>query len=136
MKGHWTQEGYEGLFGTRGQTVLRPKAESRHKPLGLTWGEEKPNSPFVSTLRPPSRIAPSMQVFQQASGSPDQAYLDTIAHMLDTDLSMDHWPCTFPEQSGEGLLKYKPTCLRQRKYSQSEKDQGEDIHSARLHPAL
>ena len=50
--------------------VLRPKAE------GLSWSEEKSDSPFVSTLRPPSRIGPGMQVFQQASGSSDQAYLD------------------------------------------------------------
>ena len=47
-----------------------------HQPLGLTWGEEKSNSPFVSTLSPPSRHGPDMQVFQQASGSPDQAYPD------------------------------------------------------------
>ena len=76
MKGHWTQEGYEGPFGTRGQTVLHPKAYVDLQALGLTWGEEKSNSPFVSTLRPPSRIGPSMQVFQQARGSPDQAYPD------------------------------------------------------------
>ncbi len=36
MKGHWTQEGYEGPFGTRGQTVLRPKAYVDLQPLGLT----------------------------------------------------------------------------------------------------
>ena len=76
MKGHWTQEGYEGPFGTRGQTVLRPKAYVDLQPLGLSWGEEKSDSPFVSTLSPPSRHGPDMQVFQQASGSPDQAYLD------------------------------------------------------------
>ena len=76
VKGHWTQEGYEGPFGTHGQTVLRPKAYVDLQPLGLTWGEEKSDSPFVSTLRPPSRIGPNMQVFQQVSSSPDQAYLD------------------------------------------------------------
>ena len=76
VKGHWTQEGYEGPFGTRGQTVFRPKADVDLQPLGLTWGEEKSDSPSVSTLRPPSKLCPSMQVFQQASGSPDQAYLD------------------------------------------------------------
>ena len=74
MKGHWTQEGYEGPFGTRGQTVLRPKAYVDLQPLGLSWGEKKSDSPFVSTLSPPSRLGPDMQVFQQASGSPDQAY--------------------------------------------------------------
>ena len=37
-------------------------------------GEEKSDSPFVSTLSPPSRTDPGMKVFQQASGSPDQAY--------------------------------------------------------------
>ena len=75
MNGHWTQEGYEGPFGTRGQTVLRPKTYVDLQPLGLSWGEEKSDSPFVSTLRPPSRLGPGTQVFQQASGSPDQAYL-------------------------------------------------------------
>ena len=76
MKGHWTQEAYEGPIGTRGQTVLRPKAYVDLQPLGLSWGEEKSVSPFVSTLSPPSRLGPDMQVFQQASGSPDQAYPD------------------------------------------------------------
>ena len=76
VKGHWTQEGYEGPFGTRGQTVFRPKAYVDLQPLGLTLGEEKSDSPSVSTLRPPSKLCPGMQVFQQASGSPDQAYLD------------------------------------------------------------
>ena len=76
VKGHWTQEGYEGPFGTRGQTVFRPKAYVDLQPLGLTLSEEKSDSPSVSTLQSPSRLCPSMQVFQQASGSPDQAYLD------------------------------------------------------------
>ena len=76
VKGHWTQEGYEGPFGTRGQTVLRPKAYVDLQPLGLTGREEKSDSPFVSTLRPPSRTGPGMQVFQQASSSPDQVYPD------------------------------------------------------------
>ena len=44
--------------------------------------------------------------------------------------------CTSPEQSGEGSLKRQPTCLRQRKYSQSVKDQWEDVHGARLRPAF
>ena len=77
VKGHWTREGCEVPLSTRGQTMLRPKAYVDLQPLGLTGGEEKFNSPFVSTLRPPSRMSPSMQVFQQASGSPDQAYPDT-----------------------------------------------------------
>ena len=46
-----------------------------------------------------------------------------VARTLDADLSMDHLPCTSPEQSGEGSLHCRPTCLRQRKYSQSVKDQ-------------
>ena len=123
-------------FRTHGQTGLRPKAYIDLQPLGLTCGEEKSDSPFVSTLHPPSRIGPSMQVFQRASGSPDQAYLNPIACTLDTDLLTDHRPCTSPEQSGEGSLKRQPTCLRQRKYSQSVKDQGEDVHGARLRLAL
>ena len=58
------------------QTVLRPSAYVDLQPLGLTGGEEKFDSLFVFTLRPPSRIGPGMQVFQLASGSPDQAYPD------------------------------------------------------------
>ena len=59
-----------------------------------------------------------------------------VARTLDTDLSTDHRPCTALEQSGEGSLQCQPTCLRQRNYSQSVKDQGEDVHGARLRPAL
>ena len=55
-------------------TVLRPSAYVDLQPLDLTGGEEMSNSLFVSTLRPPPRIGPSMQVFHQVSGSPDQAY--------------------------------------------------------------
>ena len=58
------------------RTVFRPKVYVVLQPLGLTGNEEKSDSPFISTLCPPSRIGPSMQVFQQASGSPDQAYPD------------------------------------------------------------
>ena len=58
------------------RTVFRPSAYVDLLPLGLTWSEEKSDSPFVSTLRPSSRFGPSMQVFQQASGFPDQAYPD------------------------------------------------------------
>ena len=76
MKGHWTQEGYEGSFGTRRQTVLRPKAYVGLQPLGLNWGEEISDSPFVSTLSHPSRLGPHMQVFQQTSCSPYQTYPD------------------------------------------------------------
>ena len=136
MKGHWTQKGYEGPFGIREQTVFRPSAYIDLQPLGLAWGEEKSDSPFVSTLRPPSRIGPSMRVFQQASGSPDQAYLDPVARTLDADLSTDHRLSASPEQSGEESLKLQPMCLRQRKYSQSVKDQGEDVRGERLRPAL
>ena len=63
MKGHWTQEGYEVLLGTREQMVFRPSAYVDLLPLGLTGGEEKSDSTFVSTLRPPSRIGQSTQVF-------------------------------------------------------------------------
>ena len=116
--------------------MLRPKAYVDLQSLGLTGGEEKSDSPFVSTLRPPSRTGPSMQVFQQASVSPDQAIPQTpVACTLDTDLPTDdHRPCTSPEQSGEGLLQCQPTYLRQRKYSQSVKDQREDVRGARLRP--
>ena len=59
-----------------------------------------------------------------------------VARTLDADLSTDHRPSASPEPSGEGLLKRQPTCLRQRKYSQSVKDQEEDVHGAHLRPAL
>ena len=59
-----------------------------------------------------------------------------VARTLDADLSTDNQPSACPEQSGRGLLKRHPTCLRQRKYSQSVKDQVEDVHGTRLHPAL
>ena len=75
VKGHWTQRGYEGPYGIRVQTVLRPSAYVDLQPWDLTWGE-KSYSPFVTTPRPPTRIGPSMQVFLRASGSPDQAYSD------------------------------------------------------------
>ena len=74
VKGHWTLKGYEGPCGIRWQMVFRPSAYVDLRPLGLTWGEEKSYSPFVSTLRLLTRIGPSMQVFEQACGSPDQAY--------------------------------------------------------------
>ena len=45
-----------------------------------------------------------------------------VACTLDTDLPTDHRPCTSPEQSGEGSLQRQPMCLRQKKYSQSVKD--------------
>ena len=126
---HWTQEGYEGSFGNHGQTVFRSAAYVDLQPLGLTGGDEKSDSPFVSTLRPPSSIGPGMQVFQQASGSLDQAYQDP---------RRTYFGCRpfCPEQSGQGLLKRLSTCLRQRKYSQSVKNQGEDVLGARLRPAL
>ena len=57
-----------------------------------------------------------------------------VACTLDTDLPPDHQFCTSPEQSGEGSLKRQPMCLRKGKYSQSVKDQGEDVHGARLRP--
>ena len=51
-KGHWIQEGCGGLYGIRGQTVLRPSAYVNFQLWGLTWGEETYRSPFVSTLCP------------------------------------------------------------------------------------
>ena len=63
VKGHWTQEGYEEPFSTCGQTVLRPKTYVNLQSLGLTGGEEKSESPFVSTLRPPVKDRPSYASF-------------------------------------------------------------------------
>ena len=52
-----------------------------HRPSSIfnlwVWrGEGMYRSPFVSTLRRPTRISPSKQIFQWASGSPDEAYLN------------------------------------------------------------
>ena len=47
-----------------------------------------------------------------------------------------HLPLASPEQSGEGLLKRQPTCLRERKYSQLVKDQEKDVPSACLRSVL
>ena len=74
---------------------------------------------------PPSRHGPDMQVFQQASGSPDQAYPDPrCVYVGYRPCLRDHRPCTSPDKSGEGSLQRQPMCLRQREYSQSVKDQG------------
>ena len=73
---HWTKEGYEEHYGIRGQTVFCLSTYLNFRPLGLTGGEEKSYLPFVSTLRSPTRIGPSMPVFQRVSGSPDRAYPD------------------------------------------------------------
>ena len=59
-----------------------------------------------------------------------------VVRTLDADLSTDQRPSASPEQSGEGLLKRLPMCLRQRKSSQLVKDQGEDVRGKRLCPAL
>ena len=62
-----------------------------------------------------------MQVVQQTNSSPDQAYPDPRCAYV-AELSPDHRPTASPEQSGEGLRR-QPTCLKQRKYSQSVKYQ-------------
>ena len=74
VKGHWNKEGYEEPYGIRGQMVFRPSTYVDFRSLGLIEGEEKSYSPFVSTPLIPTRIGPSMLVFQRASGSPDRAY--------------------------------------------------------------
>ena len=90
-----------------------------------------------SILAPNSSESRSPPPSSRAARWEDQKWnLPLIASTLDTDLPTDHQPCTTPEQSGEGSLKRQPMCLRQRKYSQSVKDQGEDVRSARLRPAL
>ena len=56
---------------TNGASLLglrRPSALESDLKQGKTY------LPFVSTPRPPTRIGRSMKVFQQARGSPDQAY--------------------------------------------------------------
>ena len=114
-----------------------PKGLRRPSAFGSELSRGKSDSPFVSTLRPPSRTGPGMQVFQQASGSPDQAYPDP--RCVYVGYRPAYGPSALPpppEQSGEGLLQCQPTCLRQRKYSQSVKDQREDVRGTRLRPAL
>ena len=101
VKGHWTQEGYEGPLGTGEQTLFRPSAYVDLQPLGLTWSEEKSDSPFVSTPRPQSRIGLSVRVFQQVSASQTP-----VVRTLDADLSTDCQPLASPKQSGEGSLKH------------------------------
>ena len=89
VKGHWTQKVYARPNGIHGQMVLRPLAYVDLRSLDFTWGEEKSDSPFVSTPCPPSRIGPSMRVFQWASGSPDQAYSDLSTTLHPSNLVRD-----------------------------------------------
>ena len=51
------------------RTMFRPSAYADLQPLGLTRSEEKSDSLFVSTLRPPSRIGPSLSAIPWLSRS-------------------------------------------------------------------
>ena len=90
VKAHWTQEGYEGPLGIRGQTVFRPSAYVELQPLGLTGGEEKSFRLHIASPR-----QGSAQVCK--SFSKPVAYPDPVARTLDADLSTDHRPSATPE---------------------------------------
>ena len=127
MKGHWTQEGYEGPLGTRGHTVFHPSTYVDLQPLGLT------GSPHCVPRQGSAQVHKS---FSKPVALQIRHNQTPSVHTLDADLSTDYRPSMSPEQSGKGSLKCQPTCLRQRKYSQSAKDQGEDVHGACLRPVL
>ena len=108
-----------------------PKGWHRPSALGSDLRRGKVRLAFSLHTASPVKDWP-----KYASLSASQWLSRSVMCTLDTDLPTDHRPCTSPEQSGEGSLKCQPTCLRQRKYSQLVKDQGEDVHGTRLHPAL
>ena len=111
------------------QDLRRPSA------LGLTGGEEKSDSPFVFKLSPPSRTGPGMQVFQQASGSPDQAYPDPRCGVRWIQTCLRTIGLAPPQSNLErDCCSANRRALGQRKYSQSVKDQREDVRGARLRP--
>ena len=136
MKGHWTQEGYEGPFGTRGQTVLRQRPTSTFSLWIWLEARKSPTRLSSSHWVPRQDTAQICKSFSKPVALQIRHTQTPVACTLDTDLSTDHRPCTSPDKSGEGSLQRQPMCLRQREYSQSVKDQGEDVRGARLRPAL
>ena len=58
MKGHWTQEGYEGPFGTRRQTVLRPKGLRRPSAFGSELRRGKVRLAFRLHTESPVKTRP------------------------------------------------------------------------------
>ena len=81
------------------------------QPLGLTAGEEKSDSPFVSTLHPPSRIGTNIQVFQEASGFQIRHTQTPVAGTVDADQSTDHRPSASPQLIGEFRLILSLSCI-------------------------
>ena len=127
VKGHWTQEGY-----IHGQSVS-PIGLRRSSAFGSDWWRGKVRLAFRLHTASPDQDQPK---YASLSALQIRHTPTLVARTLDADLSTDHRSSATPEQSGEGSLKRQPTCLRQRKYSQSVKDQGEDVHGARLRSAL
>ena len=120
MKSHWTQEGYKGPPGIRRQMVFCP-SEARKSPTRLSFPHCVPRQGSVQVCKSFSKLV-ALQIRHTQT---------PVARTLEADLSTDHRPSASLEQSGEGSLKCQPMCLRQRKYSQSVKDQGEDVYGAR-----
>ena len=108
----------------------------RPSAFGLTGGEEKSDSPFVYTLRPPSRTGPSMQVFQQASGSPDQAYPDP--HCVYVGYRPVYGPSALhlPRAIWRGIVEVPTDVPWAEEVQPISKGSGEDVRGARLCPAL
>ncbi len=127
VKGHWTQK------VTIGGSALAGKQCFAHW-LTLTislWV-------WLEARKSPTRLLSPHCVHRQGSTlvcKPVALQIGhsrtTVARSLDADLSTDHRSSSSPEQSGGGLLK-----LQQRKYSQSVKDQGEDVDGTRVRLAL
>ena len=131
---HETEE--ERCLRRNQRLAARPKAYVDLQPLGLSWARKSParlSSPHWVLNQDTAQICKS---FSKPVALQIRHTQTPVACTLDRDLPTDHRPCTSPEQSGEGSLKRQPMCLRQRKYSQSVKNQEEDVHGARLCPAL
>ena len=68
MKGHLTEEAYEGSFYTLGKTVITRSADVGSQHRGGVPVKRKHPSPCVSTLYFPSNINAETPAFQQANG--------------------------------------------------------------------
>ena len=125
VKGHRTQEGYEGPFGTRGQTVLRPSAYVDLQPE-WRWGKD------WLTFR--------LHTASTVKDWPKYASLSASQWLSRSDIPRPplhvRWMQTCLRTIGLGppQSNLERDCLRQRMYSQSVKDQGEDVHSAHFCP--
>ena len=117
------------LFDTRVQTVFRLSAHVDILAFGSDLRRGKVRLAFRLHTAFPVKNRPKYASLSFHAPTP-------VERTFDADLSTDNRPSAFPVQSGKGSLKLQPMYLRQRKYRQSVKDQGEDVPGARLHPAL